>query len=112
MGRPAAVVPWPQDGEVDAALVSGGLGAGAARGEHLEHLLHSASASTSSSLLPTSPLPSATTSASKLFSFQFFSHPENNLSGRPGEACSRGQRIFCGSSGKRGEGSGVWRTGG
>jgi len=31
--RPAAVVPWPQDGEVDAALVSGRLGTGAARGE-------------------------------------------------------------------------------
>jgi len=27
------VVPWPQDGQVDAALVSGGLGAGVARGE-------------------------------------------------------------------------------
>ena len=100
-----------QDGEVDAALVSSDLGAGAARGEHLEHLLHSASASTSSSLLPTSHLTSATTSASKLFSFQFPPHPENNLSGRPGKACSRGQRIFCGSSGKRGEGSGVWRPG-
>merc|ERR1712210_333059 len=28
--RPAAVVPWPQDGEVDAALISGRLGTGAA----------------------------------------------------------------------------------
>ena len=57
-----------QDGEVDAALVSGCLGTGAARGEHLQH---SAPSSTSpSSSIPTTPnlTPAA---LSKLYSSLF-----------------------------------------
>merc|ERR1712192_243229 len=98
-----AVVPWPQDGEVDAAVVSGCLCTGAARGEHL---LHSAPSSTSPSFsIPSTPnLAPAALPFSKqhlsLFSFLFpspptfqFSNPSAVLlfSKSAGEACSCGQ---------------------